>query len=117
LEVAPVVDLLLADADNPRAVAFQVSAIQDHLGHLPRESTHPNREPDRQATIKLHTMLQLADVQQVCQAVDGKRPALATLLDETTEALATISQRVGQIYFSHAQVPRHLMAPAQKDGL
>jgi uncharacterized circularly permuted ATP-grasp superfamily protein/uncharacterized alpha-E superfamily protein len=116
LEVAPVVDLLLADADNPRAVAFQVVAIQDHLSHLPRESTHPNREPDRQAAVKLRTTLQLADVQQICQPVDGNRPALATLLNETTDALATISQRVGQIYFSHAQVPRHLMAPAQKEG-
>ena len=41
LEAAAVADLLLADETNPRAIAFQIAAIDCHLGILPRESVHP----------------------------------------------------------------------------
>jgi uncharacterized circularly permuted ATP-grasp superfamily protein/uncharacterized alpha-E superfamily protein len=108
LEVPAVVDLLLADEDNPRAVAFQVAAIQDHLLKLPREVHHPHRDADRLLALRLRTTLQLADLQQACKPVGNDRPALLALLNDTIDALAGISDRVGQVYFSHAEIPQHL---------
>ncbi len=108
LEVPAVVDLLLADEDNPRAVAFQIAAIQEHLLKLPREVHHPHRDADRLLALRLRTTLQLADVQQACKPVDDARPGLTSLLNDTLDALAGISDRVGQVYFSHAEIPQHL---------
>lgn len=108
LEVPAVVDLLLADEENPRAVAFQVAAIQEHLLNLPREAHHPYRDADRLLALRLRTSLQLADLQKACKPVENDRPALVAILNETLDALAGISDRVGQVYFSHAEIPQHL---------
>ena len=62
LQAPAVVDLLVADESNPRAVAFQVAALADHLAHLPRDERHPHNSPDKQAILKLRTQLQLADL-------------------------------------------------------
>ncbi len=45
LDVTAVVDLLVADESNPRAVAFQLAAIDEHLSCLPRESAHRSAAP------------------------------------------------------------------------
>ncbi len=37
LQVAPVVDLLVADERNPRAIVFQLAALADHVASLPRD--------------------------------------------------------------------------------
>jgi len=39
LHPAAVVDLLLVDDGNPRAVLFQIEALREHLLHLPRDAT------------------------------------------------------------------------------
>ena len=81
LEVAvAVVDLLVTDETNPRAAAFQVAALEEHLARLPRDADHPQRSPDRQAALKLRTQLKLADLHVICKPVRrGTRPALDAL--------------------------------------
>jgi len=39
LHPAAVVDLLLVDESNPRAVLFQIEALREHLLHLPRDAS------------------------------------------------------------------------------
>ena len=36
-QLAPVLDLLLADESNPKSLAFQLSRIASHIEHLPRQ--------------------------------------------------------------------------------
>lgn len=113
-EVPAVIDLLVADESNPRAVAFQVAAIQEHLANLPRDSTHPQRNPDRQTALKLRTLLNLADLRAACEPVDGRRIRLDDLLSDTIENLASVSEHVSQIYFSHATISRRLVLSSQE---
>ena len=105
-EVAAVVDLLVADETNPRAVAFQIAAVEEHLANLPRESTHPRRSPDRQRAARLRANVRLVDLAIDCKAVDDKRPALAALLTGVIDDLNMISELLSQTYFSHATARR-----------
>ncbi len=110
LQATAVVDLLVADETNPRAVAYQVAALEEHLAQLPRDGTHPQRSPDRQAVLKLRTHLRLADLHTLCQTdpASGMRRALDMLMSEVIDAMAKVSELVSQIYFSHAAVSHSL---------
>jgi len=102
LETTAVLDLLLADETNPRSVAFQIAGIDEHLAHLPRESTHPQRSADAQLIIKLRSMVRLTNIAQICQATKGKRGELEGMLEEIIDSLGKISELLAEIYFSHA---------------
>jgi uncharacterized alpha-E superfamily protein len=117
LEAAPVIDLLVADETNPRSVAFQVAALDEHLAALPRESNHPQRSPDRQRVVKLRAMIRLTDLSKACRARDSHRFRLESMLSEVVESLAAISELVSQIYFSHATPPSTLINGRQDHNL
>jgi uncharacterized alpha-E superfamily protein len=114
LEPHAIVDLLLCDDTNPRSVAYQLAAIDQHLAALPRESPHPHDQPDRQLLLKLRTNIQLVDIQHACVYKNHTRPALDRLLGETLDQMALLSVAIGQIYFTHAAIPRGLIGAAQE---
>jgi uncharacterized alpha-E superfamily protein len=114
LETPAVVDLLIADESNPRAVAFQAAAIQEHLSCLPHTSQHPRKNPDLQAAVQLRTLLRLADLQEACELKDGMRPKLEKLLHDTSDQFSAIADALSQIYFSHATVTRRLIGPGEE---
>ncbi|MDB5173237.1 MAG: hypothetical protein JWO87_2512 [Phycisphaerales bacterium] len=115
LEAPAVVDLLVADETNPRAVAFQIAAIEQHLSNLPREASHPQRSPHRQTILELRTRLRLADLRAACQISPAKtRPELESLMNEIIDRLESVTERVSQIYFSHAEVSRSLAGPGEE---
>lgn len=113
LEMPAVVDLLVADETNPRAVAFQVAAIEEHLRALPHAAAHPRQNPDLQAAMRLRSLIGLADIQAACDVVAETRPGLEKLLKDTTEQLGAIADAVSQNYFSHATVSRRLIGPGE----
>jgi uncharacterized circularly permuted ATP-grasp superfamily protein/uncharacterized alpha-E superfamily protein len=116
LDVTAVADLLLADESNPRSVAYQVKALDEHLGCLPRESNHPQRSPDHQAAVKLRTLLRLEDMAAACQLASGRRSRLRTVTTETIELLATVAENVGRIFFTHAAVTSQLTQVTPGEG-
>ena len=48
-QLSPVLDLLLLDDSNTRAVAFQLAAVSEHIRHLPRDPKAPS--PTREETV------------------------------------------------------------------
>jgi len=102
LETTAVLDLLLADETNPRAIAFQIAGLEEHLSHMPRESTHPQRSPDIQLIVKLRSMIRLSNMASICQATNGYRGQLESILEEILDSLGRISELLAEIYFSHA---------------
>jgi uncharacterized circularly permuted ATP-grasp superfamily protein/uncharacterized alpha-E superfamily protein len=109
LEVPAVVDLLVADESNPRSAAFQVALLEEHLAMLPREASHPRKQTDQQAALRLRTNLRLADFHNACKPNSrGTRPVLDTLMVDIIDGVATISEIVSQTYFSHAALARSL---------
>jgi uncharacterized alpha-E superfamily protein len=115
LEVPAVVDLLVADESNPRAVVFQVVRLEKHLTELPREPNHPQANPDQQAVLKLCSQLRLADLRSLCApSRRGTRPGLAALMTTVIESMATVSESVSQIYFSHATTARSVQGRGEE---
>jgi uncharacterized circularly permuted ATP-grasp superfamily protein/uncharacterized alpha-E superfamily protein len=116
LDAAAVVDLLVADEANPRSIAYQVMAIEQHLCNLPGQSIHPQSRPQTQVILKLRTTLRLADLQTTCRPADhGTRPGLSALMSEVVQNLQQVAEYVSQIYFSHAELARRLTGPGEED--
>jgi uncharacterized alpha-E superfamily protein len=108
LQAAPVVDLLLTDATNPRSLAFQIDALMDHLKRLPRQNEVVRTRAERRL-IMLQALLAAADVEQAC-AGDGA--GLRALLEESASLLWQFSDEVGSTWFSHLSPSRALSPPA-----
>ena len=59
--------------------------------------------------LKLRTLIQLADLVELCQVpVEQPRQALDALLAETTDQIARLSDAIARLYFSHAEFSREL---------
>jgi uncharacterized circularly permuted ATP-grasp superfamily protein/uncharacterized alpha-E superfamily protein len=109
LETHAVVDLLLADETNPRAVAFQLAAVDQHLATLPRDASDPSRNTDQRLLLKLRTSIQLCDLMEFCVVPEGyDRRGLGALLFETLEQTGQLSAAIASLYFSHTDVSRKL---------
>ena len=88
LETHAIADLLLADESNPRAVAFQLALIEQHLGALPRDTAHPDRNYDQRLLLKLRTSIQLADFVELCAVpLDRRREGLDALLSDILDQI------------------------------
>ncbi len=115
LDIAAVLDLLAADEGNPRAIAYQIAAIEQHIHELPRESRHPRQNPHAQQILALRSRLRLADLRAICDATkDGLRPGLESLMNDCINTLEQVTVVVSQIYFSHAETSRRLAGPGEE---
>jgi uncharacterized alpha-E superfamily protein len=109
LETHAVADLLLADETNPRSVAFQLASIDLHLGALPRDLSHPDRNQDQRLILKMRTSIQLADFVELCSAAPGReREEFHSLLSGILVQIAQLSDAIAQLYFSHAVVAQEV---------
>jgi uncharacterized alpha-E superfamily protein len=114
LQVAPVVDLLVADDRNPRAIVFQLAALADHVGSLPRDASSARRTPEERLAFELLSEVRLLDVEEVCaRAGDAtaERPALQALLGDLVRKLQSLSDALFSAYLTPAKISRALASP------
>lgn len=117
LQAVAVADLLLADETNPRSAAYQLTALEDHLSKLPRESSHPLASPDLQLVMKLRAQMRMTNLEAECVPVNDRRVRLEALLADLIAQMATVSESIGHIYFTHALGSRHLLVLGQESLL
>jgi uncharacterized alpha-E superfamily protein len=111
LQVAPVLDLLLTDETNPRAVVYKLVELAKHVEHLPYDQSLPSLSPAQCLTLSMLTNLRLAEVEALCQADrHGQRARLQALLSQLLADLPALSDTITQHYLSHAEPTRHLAA-------
>jgi uncharacterized circularly permuted ATP-grasp superfamily protein/uncharacterized alpha-E superfamily protein len=102
LQVPPVVDLLLCDETNPRSALFQLETLSAHMSALPRSSQTP-RTPQQKLVLSAITDLRLADVTELCAAVEQReRRRLLSLLERVGAHLPALSNSLSAAYFNHA---------------
>ncbi|MFO0878468.1 MAG: circularly permuted type 2 ATP-grasp protein [Gemmataceae bacterium] len=118
VQPAAVLDLLLTDETNPRALVFQVAALAGEVERLPRNSPHPGYTNEQRQVLSALTALRLADVQELVRHEEGRRNQLADLLRRQTSSLTALSESLTQTYLSHLQTSRHLgqQSPGATDG-
>jgi uncharacterized alpha-E superfamily protein len=102
LQVAPVVDLLLADERNPRAIVFQLAALADHVASLPRDPSVARRRPEERIAFENLSEIRLVDVEALCARVEDGRPALGALLGDLVRKLQSLSDAV---FLAYLQTP------------
>ena len=108
LQPAPVLDLLMNDDTNPRALAFQMSDLAEHCQYLagaPSGGGWPILQQRRleEAAANLFNV----DVFALCTPGDGgRRELLDELLTAIDHALPAFSNAITLTYFSHAELER-----------
>jgi uncharacterized circularly permuted ATP-grasp superfamily protein/uncharacterized alpha-E superfamily protein len=105
-----VLDLLLADEANPRAVAFQAAALDDHVKMLPGRETVGRHPLEQRMVWKALTSVRLASMERLttCDA-EGRMPELIALLDSLKGDLLDLSETLTATYLSHV-TPSRLVA-------
>jgi len=104
-QLAPVLDLLLLDPTNTRALAFQLTALSEHAQQLPRDPKAPS--PTREERLSAHASATLgeAEIDTLVQpGPDGTFPAVNELLSSTEGDLRALSDAITHFYFSHAEL-------------
>jgi uncharacterized alpha-E superfamily protein len=107
LQIAPVVDLLLTDATNPRSLLFQINTMLEHVRQLPRLGDVVLSRAERRV-IALQSSLLTADVSLAC---GGDGAGLRALLEDANTLLWQCSEDITQTWFTHAAAPQPLAAP------
>jgi uncharacterized circularly permuted ATP-grasp superfamily protein/uncharacterized alpha-E superfamily protein len=106
-----VLDLLLMDEANPRAVAYQLARLKEHTDHLPGARSSIRRAPEARLAISLLTAVQLTQVRDLsCTDGAGRRVHLENLLNRLTSELRLLSETLTREYFSQAGPSRRFLA-------
>ena len=108
VQPSAVLDLLLTDETNPRAIAFQLVVLSDHVDHLPREASLPMRTSDQRTMMSALHAVQMADVVQLVKHPAKRRGPLEKLLNHIEEGLNNLSDQVSRKYLIHAGAPRQM---------
>ena len=94
-------DLLLLEPENPRALIYQLDRLVDHVDHLPALG-HGKRLPEYARYLEeARSRLRLSVVEDWAESDEGLRLALDTLLTEQQNDLAACYQAL----FSHYLAP------------
>jgi uncharacterized circularly permuted ATP-grasp superfamily protein/uncharacterized alpha-E superfamily protein len=101
-QAAPAIDLLLLDASNPRAVAFQVEAIVRHAIELPMITEVQQRGWVKSIAQDVHARVAASDAYALAELNDSReRTALTSLLDDVENAMKRIGYALGEAYLQH----------------
>jgi uncharacterized alpha-E superfamily protein len=109
--LAPVLDLLMLDENNPRALAFQLSALSGHMDRLNTFSGDTGflRQEQRLMTV-LCGIVRTTDVMVLSRFdTDGGYDDAERLLETVNSRLWELSEVISREYFTHAQwrLPLH----------
>ncbi|MBA3008632.1 MAG: circularly permuted type 2 ATP-grasp protein [Proteobacteria bacterium] len=105
----PIVDLLLLDELNPRAVGFQMAALFDHVETLPRSAPRPFRTKEEKRVLDLTTQLRLTDIGDLMEMPpDGSLPKLSELLTRLNTGLGDLTDSITQHYLSKIETEKQL---------
>ncbi len=89
--LAPVIDLVMLDPNNPRSVAYQLDRIETHLAVLPRRQAAGRLSSVQQIAAAIATDLRTADAAKI----DGNAVV------EVENALMKLSDALGAYYLTH----------------
>jgi uncharacterized alpha-E superfamily protein len=104
-----VLDLLLIDNSNPRAVIHQVEALQRHVATMPKLGDGHGLSEAEKLLLATHSDLSLADVDKLTSVLSksGIRTHLNRLLNRSEKNLSTLQSVLTRTYFDPSIGHRH----------
>jgi uncharacterized circularly permuted ATP-grasp superfamily protein/uncharacterized alpha-E superfamily protein len=103
-QLSPVLDLLLLDDTNTRALAFQLAAVSDDVRSLPRDPGAPSPTREERLIDQAMTTLRQVDPDSVHrEGVEGAG-RVTELLGSIGDDLRALSEAITYFYFSHAEL-------------
>ncbi len=101
LQLEAVLDLLVTDTTNPRAIVFQLTRIADMVGRLP-DRKEPGLELDeRIAEDLLHQIRMVNPTEMTVVDEQGERSILAARLNDVISDLPKLSDAITARYLIH----------------
>lgn len=100
MQVGTVLELLVLDAGNPRALAYQIDALAASLRALP-DAAGTSR-PER-LTEDLAALLRRADPAELDAEEGGRRLELATFLTQMHDSLRALADAIAAQHFWHSR--------------
>ncbi len=109
LQLAPLLDLVLVDETNPRAVGYQLNALSEHVAELPSDSGLSPRTPEQRTMLAAQSALRLTDVEALCEIdASGKRMALDRFIDGLETQLLRLAEDLTHHYLTHTVAARQI---------
>jgi uncharacterized alpha-E superfamily protein len=107
IEAAPVLDLLLADEANPRALVYQLAELAQSINRLPRNENAPPRSKAQRTILSALTRLRIAETGTLAREdAGGFRSGLDALLGQLEDEIPVLSDALSRDYFTHLLPPR-----------
>lgn len=104
-----VLDLLLLDEGNPRSAAFQISKLRKHVDRLPESHPASGHPKEARLVLSMLTSIQLAEASELIRTdEDGRLADLEQFTSRLTADLASLSETLSRVYFTHAVKSRQL---------
>ncbi len=109
LQQAAVLDLLMTDESNPRALAYQLAALHEHVENLPRDRSQPQRSPEQRIVMSLLHTVRMVDVETLSEMEqNGRRTHLERFLSRLAQQLPRLSDVIAHRYLIHTGPPQQL---------
>jgi uncharacterized alpha-E superfamily protein len=105
-QLVPFVDLMMLDENNPRACAYQLAVIEDHLRELPRITSAQRSDMPRTIAHEMRGAAANANPARLAFCEHGARPGLIELTDTITTSAGELSDAIADAYFQHASRSR-----------
>jgi uncharacterized alpha-E superfamily protein len=104
-QLAPVLDLLVADDSNPRSLVWQLYQLHRHAVHLPRDGTEGGVSDEKRQVDQMLSQLEGTNIPALAAAEEKAPGYVVQLCDTMNSSLGRLSDTIAQHYFSHA-LPR-----------
>ena len=111
-------ELLLQDEIHPRAIGYQLAAIQRHVSELHDQGHNPRRSQEERLAIEMLTEVRLVEVADMSAMAAGEtgRGHLASLLATLRQQLLMLSDVITATYFRHEEQMYQLIPARQDDN-
>ncbi|MBU0946053.1 MAG: circularly permuted type 2 ATP-grasp protein [Proteobacteria bacterium] len=107
-QLAPVLDLLLADEGNPKSMAFQFNQISAHVEQLPRKNEKKFSSKEECIALDLLTGIRLLDLTRIdCGINSDETETVIEFLTNTERKLKELGQEVSAHYLTRIPSTPH----------
>lgn len=113
LQRQTVMDLLIMDDTNPRALIYQLDRLQEQLAQLPYDRSEVRMSEEERCLLEAASMLRLYDIPGLVaeQGKRGRYTGLERLLTQLETLLKRSSDLLVNRFFSHTEPRQRIMTP------